>query len=127
MRKYFDVVFLTTSIPAVGAKVFVANAAGNLVTLYSDNGVTQTANPVTTDSAGLYSFYVADGTYTLTYQINGYTLRTLTGVQIFDESQFAGGGANFNSAMVAWFNGLPTTLPAQPGLPWNNGGEVAFS
>jgi hypothetical protein len=90
MRKYFDVVFLTTSIPAVGAKVFVTDAQGNLATLYSDNGVTTTPNPVTTDKSGMYSFYVADGNYTLTYQINSYTLRTITDVQIYDEQASSG-------------------------------------
>lgn len=127
MRKYFDVVFLTTSIPAVGAKVFVTNSQGNLATLYSDNGVTQTSNPLTTDVAGMYAFYVSDGNYTLTYQINGYTLRTLTDVQIYDESQFASGGPNFGLAMTSWFQALPTTLPATSGVLWNNGGTLALS
>ncbi|WP_155635588.1 glycosyl hydrolase family 28-related protein [Burkholderia territorii] len=87
MRKYWDVVFFTNSIPAAGAKVFVTDStSGNLVTLYSDNGVTQITNPVTCDQTGFYSFYVADGTYNLQYMIGPVTLRTLTNVQIYDQS-----------------------------------------
>jgi hypothetical protein len=89
MRKYFDVVFYTTSIPVAGALVFVTDQSGNLVTLYSDDGVTPTDNPLTTDSTGFYSFYVADGVYNLQYMVNGVSLRNLTDVQIFDESNFS--------------------------------------
>lgn len=38
-----------------------------------------------------------------------------------------GSGPEFNAAMLAWFNSLPTTLPAQPGVLWNNGGTLAQS
>ena len=128
MRKYFDVVFLTTSIPASGAYVYVLDSSGNRVPLFSDNGVTSIPNPVATDRTGFFSFYVADGIYTLQYVLGGNTLRTLTNVQIYDESQFvSGGGANFGPAIAAWFATLPTSLPAQSGVFWNNGGTLAQS
>lgn len=128
MRKYFDTAFLITSVPAVGAYVYVYQSDGvTLAQLYSDNGVTPLANPVTTDRTGFYSFYVADGTYTLQYVLAGTVLRTIAGVEIFDEAQFAAGGTNFSIAMLAWFNALPTTLPAQAGILWNNGGTIAKS
>jgi hypothetical protein len=38
-----------------------------------------------------------------------------------------GGGAPFAAAMLAWFNSLPTTLPATSGVLWNNGGTLAQS
>lgn len=38
-----------------------------------------------------------------------------------------GAGPQFSAAMLAWFNSLPTTLPAQPGVLWNNGGTLAQS
>ncbi|MFT4068938.1 hypothetical protein [Paraburkholderia sp.] len=38
-----------------------------------------------------------------------------------------GGGPQFAAAMLAWFNSLPTTLPAQAGVLWNNGGTLAQS
>lgn len=90
MRKYFDVVFYTTSIPVANALVYVTDSNGNLAQLYSDNGVTLITNPTRTDSTGFYSFYVVDGIYTLKYVIGPITLRTLTGVQIYDESTASG-------------------------------------
>jgi hypothetical protein len=33
----------------------------------------------------------------------------------------------FGAAMLAWFNSLPTTLPANSGVLWNNGGTLAQS
>ncbi|MCA8203191.1 hypothetical protein LGM71_19245 [Burkholderia sp. AU33545] len=40
-----------------------------------------------------------------------------------------GNGASpaFAAAMLAWFNSLPTTLPATSGVLWNNGGTLAQS
>jgi hypothetical protein len=38
-----------------------------------------------------------------------------------------GAGAPFAAAMLAWFNSLPKTLPAQSGVLWNNGGTLAQS
>lgn len=35
--------------------------------------------------------------------------------------------ANFGVAMLAWFNQLPTSLPAQPGVLWNDGGTLSQS
>ncbi|QTD88892.1 hypothetical protein [Burkholderia anthina] len=38
-----------------------------------------------------------------------------------------GGSPQFAAAMLAWFNSLPTTLPATSGVLWNNGGTLAQS
>lgn len=38
-----------------------------------------------------------------------------------------GAGATFAATMLAWFNSLPTTLPATSGVLWNNGGTLAQS
>jgi hypothetical protein len=35
--------------------------------------------------------------------------------------------AAFGIAMLAWFNSLPTVLPVQAGVLWNNGGTLAQS
>jgi hypothetical protein len=37
------------------------------------------------------------------------------------------GAAEFNASMLAWFDALPTTLPAAAGVLWNNGGTLAQS
>ena len=34
---------------------------------------------------------------------------------------------SFTVLMATWFATLPTTLPASPGQPWNNGGTLSFS
>lgn len=38
-----------------------------------------------------------------------------------------GAGPIFTALMTAWFKSLPTTLPAQAGVLWNNGGTLALS
>jgi hypothetical protein len=35
--------------------------------------------------------------------------------------------SEFGAAMLAWFNTLPTSLPATSGVLWNNGGTLAQS
>ena len=130
MRKYFDVVFYTNSLPVVGAYVYVYHADGTLAVLFSDNGVTPTTNPLKTDSTGFYEFYCVSDTYKLIYVQNGKTLRTLTDVQIYDES---GDGPEpippeeFGQLMLVWFQSIPTALPAGSGIFWNNGGTLALS
>lgn len=38
-----------------------------------------------------------------------------------------GNTPQFEAAMLAWFNSLPTILPATSGVLWNNGGTLAQS
>jgi hypothetical protein len=38
-----------------------------------------------------------------------------------------GAGPQFAAIMLAWFNSLPTSLPATAGVLWNNGGTLAQS
>lgn len=52
--------------PVGGASVLVTTIGGAVATIYSDNGVTTTANPLTTDANGMFAFYAADGRYSLT-------------------------------------------------------------
>lgn len=60
--------------PLVGATVTVrTNPGATPATLFSDNGVTGIANPIITDANGAYSFYAADGRYTLSIAKTGYT------------------------------------------------------
>lgn len=49
----------------VGAQVLVLKDGGSAV-IYSDNGVTPAANPLTTDADGEFRFYAASGKYDLT-------------------------------------------------------------
>ena len=54
--------------PLSGVSITVTDDATNLpASLYSDNGVTPLAQPLTTDDDGYFSFAAADGSYTLTF------------------------------------------------------------
>lgn len=55
--------------------------------------------------------------------VNSLASQTQTALNTFA----TGSSAQFSAAMLAWFNSLPTTLPAQSGVLWNNGGTLAKS
>jgi hypothetical protein len=77
MRKYFNNVTNRTGDVVPGARVTVTlSATGAMASIYSDDGVTAKANPMTADGNGYFEFYVADGRYTLT--ITGSGIQTLT-------------------------------------------------
>lgn len=66
MQRYSNNVIGRNGSVIEGATVTVRDADGNLATLYSDDGVTSQANPMTTDADGEFAFYADDGTYTIT-------------------------------------------------------------
>jgi hypothetical protein len=82
-----------------------------LATIYSDNGITQAANPLTTDVNGAFSFYAADGRYDLTVSGTNLTSLNLNDVLLVD-------------VLPADLN---TVLPGSSGKLWNNGGTVSVS
>jgi hypothetical protein len=86
MQKYTDVVTSARSGAAVpDALVTVKTSpAGATATIYSDDGVTTQSNPLTTDSNGEFTFYAADGEYTLTVSGTGITSRTIGPVILHD-------------------------------------------
>lgn len=83
MQKYTDLVLGLngqTLVPVVGASVTVLTYPGGAsATIYSDNGITTTSNPLTTDSTGRFSFYAANGRYSLrvSYQTVTYTIQDI--------------------------------------------------
>lgn len=87
MQRYFDVVQtqLGAAIPNALVAVYIGGTT-TLATLYSDNGVTATANPVVTNTDGEYAFYAANGTYTLVVTAVNYSTETKPGVVLFDPS-----------------------------------------
>ena len=113
MEKYADTVANTaTGLPLVGASVQVnLYPSGAPATIYSDNGVTQAANPLTTDSNGRFSFYAANGHYQLVVSGSGIATQTINDIIILDMLPAD----------------LPTSLPGTAGQPWNDGGTVAIS
>jgi len=73
--------------PIVGATVqILGHVSQTNATIYSDDGVTTTPNPLTTDSQGRYQFYVANGRYDIKISAVGFTTFTLTDIDIHDET-----------------------------------------
>ena len=71
MYFHSDTVINTAGSAIAGATVTVYQSSGALAALYSDNGITPTVNPFTTNSAGGLSFYAAAGTYTIVISGSG--------------------------------------------------------
>lgn len=65
MQPYFNNVQDRKGNAIPGAFVQVLTAAGAVATIYSDNGVTATSNPLTTDADGEFVFYASNGEYQL--------------------------------------------------------------
>lgn len=85
MRKYLDSLIDSSGNALSGATITVYNT-GTLVkpTIYSDDGVTPIANPVSTDANGRFSFYVADGRYDLAVAGSGIVSYTLSDLEVSD-------------------------------------------
>lgn len=101
-------------LPIQGASVQVnlgATGGSGAATIYSDNGVTQAANPLTTDANGQYSYYAADGHYQEVISGPNITTQTLNDVLLVDMLPAD----------------LPTTLPGAAGKLWNDGGVISSS
>jgi hypothetical protein len=118
MQKYVNAVANTNGgLGIAGAPVAGASVQVNLhstqtpATIYSDNGVTQTANPLTTDTNGNFYFYAADGRYDLVISGTNVTTTSVNDVLLVDPLPAD----------------LPTTLPGSSGHLWNNGGAVSVS
>ena len=85
MRQYIDVTQDAAGNALVGVKVAVLTYTGGTnASIYSDNGLTALANPVTSDSTGAFAFYIADGDYTLQFTYNSTVYKTQSPVSIFD-------------------------------------------
>lgn len=70
--------------PAAGASVTVTDPNGALATIYSDNGVTEAANPLTSSATGYYEYYAADGRYTETIVKAGRDTVTISDILLED-------------------------------------------
>lgn len=85
MERYFDVVQTRYGRAIGGAQVAVyIDGTNDLATLYSDNGVTTTPNPTTTNIDGEYAFYAANGSYRIQITAAGYDGEIKPGVVIYD-------------------------------------------
>jgi hypothetical protein len=85
MKKHTDYVIDREGNAVAGAEVYVRLQSDNtLATLYSDNGSTSLANPVTTDNDGEFFFYADDNVYKLQVYTEGEQQQEVTNFQHFD-------------------------------------------
>lgn len=85
MQHYFNSVQDEAGNALQGAQVYVyvsGTSFGTLTSLFSDNGVTPKANPVSTDVDGMYDFYVGNGTYDLRVVYQSSIQYTILAVQL---------------------------------------------
>ena len=74
MQKYYSNIISSSGKPVAGASVLVVNYPANTTaTIYSDNGITTTTNPIIADAFGQFSFYAANGRYGLSVTASGLT------------------------------------------------------
>ena len=87
MQKYQDVVLKTNGDIVPNATVLVKlYPSGTTATIYSDDGITTKANPLTVDGLGSYSFYAANDRYQLVISNGGFVTKTVTDVILFDSA-----------------------------------------
>lgn len=96
MQRYSDVVQDLAGNTLPGATVTVLTSGGAVPTLYAGaNGTLPYAsNVLTTGVDGKYSFYAANGVYTLTIAATGFNTDTRAGTVLFDPTDAL--TANFN-------------------------------
>lgn len=87
MKRFYDVIQDEAGNIIPGAELYVRNNTTPfaLVTLYSDNGTTTTANPVVSGVDGYCSFWTADNTLKLEVFVDGELEKTITDFQHYDD------------------------------------------
>lgn len=87
MKKHTDYIIDREGNAVSGAQVYVrSQSSGDLVDLFSDNGVTPASNPVTSDNDGEFSFYTADDTLKLQVFVEGVQQQEITQFQHYDDA-----------------------------------------
>ena len=85
MRKYTGVILDTAGNISEGVSITVyLTGTTTEATLYSNEGITQITNPVTSNSNGRFFFYIADGEYDLKVSGSNITTYTISDVQVVD-------------------------------------------
>jgi hypothetical protein len=112
MQKY-DEPFLTQTGDAAGyCSVLVEEYPGGATaTIYSDDGVTTKANPMTTDGLGNAPFYAANGRYQITVSGSKVVTTTKTDIQLFDPAE--GAAASDIGYMPAGTGAVATTVQTE--------------
>jgi hypothetical protein len=95
MKKEFGYVTDREGNAVAGAEVYVRKQSdSSLLTLYSDNGVTPTSNPLVTDNDGEWSAYWADNEVKIQTYVDGVQQQEVNHVQHFDLSGLADPGSD---------------------------------
>jgi len=91
MKKYFDTVLSSDGSPVSGVNVTVyLTGTTTPATLFSDDaGLVSLANPLVTDTRGIFQFYAADGRYDLAFQSAGFGSYTFSDVEIDEQDTAA--------------------------------------
>jgi hypothetical protein len=122
MQKYINDIIGTsgsTLSPITGATCSVyLTGTSTLATLYSDNGVTPKANPISSSATGRIEFYAADGRYDISVAKTGYTTVTLADILLEDPANAQPGVFTTLSATgnVSGVNTTGTISSAASGL-----------
>lgn len=111
MQKYFNNVTTPAGVSVPFATVTVRTHGGGLATVYSDNGVTLSNNPITADSLGVFSFYAADGRYDLSISGAGISTQTVTDILLEDPVDgLAALSASTGSGLVGFLSSAASAL-----------------
>jgi len=96
LKHFFDSVADSLGRPVAGATVTVNVTGNGLASIYSDDGITLTSNPLTTNALGKFDFYAADGRYDLNISGTGFPAVTLTNIEIADVTEQQSPDATWN-------------------------------
>jgi hypothetical protein len=114
MKKEFGYVQDREGNAVAGAEVYIRVQGSNaLATLYSDDGVTPTSNPLTTDNDGEWSAYWADGVYKIQVYVEGVQQQEVNNYQHFDIDGATSFGISLISAASA--SAAKALLDLEPG------------
>lgn len=121
MQKYQDSVVKPSGQAMAGLSVRVQTYPDGVdATIYSDEGSTVKANPLTTDSKGAFEFYATNGRYQLVISGAGVTTRTITDILLEDDAFTLGFyGAAINARATK-------DNPTFTGIITASGGQIAF-
>lgn len=102
MEPHYECITRSGNRPAAGATVTVRKQSdGTLATIYSDDGVTVQANPITAGSDGCFQFFAADGRYDVTISGNGIVTKTYSVLLEDQISSYAAVDAKATAAQSA--------------------------
>jgi hypothetical protein len=88
MQKYTNsVTNINSGRPVPNASILVTDSLGATATIYSNNGVTTQTNPIVTGADGEYSFYAANGRYTVAISANGFTGESISDILLYDPAE----------------------------------------